>query len=246
MTAAGPLPAWNVQVFDPGFAEAGDRAGWGPTRDVYPPDETAAAVAEWVRLAAVHGADRVRIVGATTHSGYTGRHRPAPTPTGGSMATESLLETYRGACVPVASRLYDRIDADPALAPVFGPVNTRVLRKKMALMLLITLWIADRPRHPDRAQAEDVARAAEALSLSPGGADMADRLRQWHAGVPITAAAFGRVAGHLDAALAGAGMIPDDRATVMATVGGLAPIVVNTDDPPAPAPARPASVEVMP
>jgi truncated hemoglobin YjbI len=137
--------------------------------------------------------------------------------------------TYRGACGQVADALYDRIEADPLLAPLFGAADAGRLRRHMAQTLLIVLAAADR-RAGLAVETSELRQAALTLQVGPDGTGLAERLTEWHRRVPVTARRFGLVAGHLDAALAEAGMPEEHRNELLSVVAAFEPNVVNTAD----------------
>ena len=94
----------------------------------------------------------------------------------------------------VAEFLYDRIEADTALAPFFEGVNLASLRDHMADLLSVLTG------GPEMYKGQDIGKA--------------------HADLNIDEAAFNRVAGHLAAALDQAGIAPDDAAALLEVIAG--------------------------
>ena len=101
----------------------------------------------------------------------------------------------------VAEFLYDRIEADTALAPFFEGVNLAALRDHMADLLSVLTG------GPDMYKGQDIGKA--------------------HADLNIDEAAFNRVAGHLVASLEQAGIAPEDAAALLEVIARQKAIVIS-------------------
>lgn len=103
--------------------------------------------------------------------------------------------------VAVVDDFYDRVLADPVLAPLFAGTDMRRQR----------------------------AHQVEFLAAAFGGPEAyrGPSLRQAHRGRGITREHFARVAGHLEAALVGAKVEPRVVQAILATVAALQPEIVG-------------------
>lgn len=114
-----------------------------------------------------------------------------------AAAEASIYETIGGedALVAVVDDFYDRVVADPQLAPFFAGLNMKALKGK---------------------QVEFFAEALGGPHVYQG-----QPMRQAHQGRGITQADFDKVAYHLTSSLAAAG-VPDDL--VSQIIGAIAPL----------------------
>jgi hemoglobin len=124
------------------------------------------------------------------------------------MATADLVRTSlyeelggKAAIAAVVEEFYERVLADSTLAPMFAGVDVDRLRRHQAAFLVSALGGPNEYR----------------------GRGM----RQAHAGLNITAAQFGAVAGHLSDALAACGVPDSTIATVIGHVAQLQGDVVG-------------------
>jgi hemoglobin len=115
----------------------------------------------------------------------------------------SLYEELGGAAAieAVVTNFYERILGDPALSPIFAGIDMDHLRRHQARF----------------------------VSFALGGPNQytGRSMRRAHAGLNITEAQFGAVAGHLSDALAACGVAPLLVARVIEHVAQLAPEVIG-------------------
>lgn len=120
-----------------------------------------------------------------------------------AVTRASLYERLGGreAIEAVVDEFYDRVLADPQLAPYFADVDMTRQRAHQ------TAFIA-------------------AVTGGPAEYD-GDDMREAHAHLDLSESDFGAVAGHLDDALAECGVADEDRETVRSEVASLKPAVLG-------------------
>jgi hemoglobin len=120
-----------------------------------------------------------------------------------AVTSETLYERLGGrdAVEAVVDEFYDRVLADPQLAPYFADVDM------------------------DQQRAHQTAFIS-AVAGGPAEYD-GDDMREAHDHLDLSASDFAAVAGHLDDALAACGVDDEDRETVMAEVASLEPAVLD-------------------
>ena len=122
-----------------------------------------------------------------------------------TSTTQPLYDRLGGAAAIDAALalMFDKLVADPQLAPYFEKVNLARHFAKVSTFICAALG------GPQVCQGKD--------------------MRTAHARLSISADEFGRVAGHLSAALAELGVPADLAAELLAVVGSLAPEVVEDE-----------------